>query len=66
MLHNEQFAEQFKKYRLQRLWTLRQMANAVGVTIPTIWKIENGRVKPHDLTVAKILRALPDLETKTA
>lgn len=64
--HDEPIAETIKKYRLERLWTLRQMATVIGLTTGALWKIENGKVKPHELTVAKIQRALPDIEINSA
>jgi transcriptional regulator with XRE-family HTH domain len=50
--------EQIKEYRLKRLWTLRQMSEATGVPIPTLQKIEKGKVRPHELTIRKITQAL--------
>ena len=55
------FGERLKAYRLDRLWTLHQMATVTGLSISGLQSIENGKVQPHDLTVAKILKALPDL-----
>jgi transcriptional regulator with XRE-family HTH domain len=62
----EDIAERLKRYRMARLWTLQQMANAVGMTAAAIWKIETGSVTPQDLTIAKMRRAFPDLFDSTA
>ncbi len=55
-----------KSYRLRREWTLKQLATVVGVDIATVWHIENGRRKPHDLTVQKIIKNLPDILSQSA
>jgi DNA-binding XRE family transcriptional regulator len=65
MQDRSEFPIRLKEYRLKRCWTLRQMGNATGISTVAIWNIENGRVKPHELTVAKIRRALPDFETES-
>ena len=67
MEYRKSIADKVKRYRMSRLWTLHQMADATGITLRTIWMIETNKVKPHDLTIAKIKRALPDFEKpKTA
>ena len=53
--------KQMKRFRLERLWTLDQMARVCGISVTAVWQIENGQVTPHELTVAKIRRALPSL-----
>jgi DNA-binding XRE family transcriptional regulator len=71
-MHNTQCIEKIdigkklKQYRMRKLWTLRQMATVTDLSEATIYKIEVGDVTPHDLTVAKILKAIPDLESLTA
>lgn len=62
----EDIAERIKRYRMNRLWTLKQMANAVGMTASAILKIERGDVTPQDLTVARFRRAFPDMFDGTA
>ena len=54
-------ATRLKGLRISRLWTLKQMARVCDLDIRTIWNLENGRVKPHDITLEKIKRALPSL-----
>jgi len=50
-----------KEYRLSRCWTLRELSEATGIPIQTLSYLEKGRSLPTDLTVAKLLRAIPDL-----
>jgi transcriptional regulator with XRE-family HTH domain len=66
MQERPDIAARLKTYRLTKMWTLKQLANAVGLSTVTVWKIENGKVSPHELTVAKIQRALPDFEQRSA
>ena len=55
------FARKLKEYRLEREWTLRQMANVIGIDIRTIWNLENGKAIPHELTYRKLIKALPGI-----
>jgi transcriptional regulator with XRE-family HTH domain len=59
---NRTIAEQLKQYRLQKEWTLAQVAGLTGLNLASVWKIENGKVKPHERTVAKLKRTLPGFE----
>ena len=43
-----------KAYRLRRLWTMQEMADAAGLSVGTIHSFESGRARPTDLTLAKI------------
>ena len=56
------FAERLKAYRMEKLWTLQQMATLTGLAPDSIWRLENGHRRPHDLTRAKLKRALPDFD----
>ncbi len=53
------FGEALKRYRLEKGWTLRQVSALTGYPTATLSRIEIGRVEPHDLTKAKIRKALP-------
>ena len=46
-----------KEFRLARLFTQRQMAAAIGVSLPTVTRLEAGKAIT-DLTRAKIERFL--------
>ncbi len=54
-------AKAVKRFRLERAWTLEQMARACDLDPRTIWNLENQRVNPHDRTIAKLLRLIPSL-----
>ncbi len=53
------FGQALKNYRLDKGWTLRQLSALTGYPTATLSRIELCRVEPHDLTKAKIRRALP-------
>lgn len=53
-----------KEFRLARLWTQKQMAAAVGVSVGTIMNIERGNTV-SDLTQAKVDRFI-NLQTVAA
>ena len=55
------FAKKLKSFRLDKLWTLQQMAEKTGVHAATLSQIENGKVTPQDLTIAKMRKRLPEL-----
>ncbi len=57
----EDFGATLKRSRMRRLWSLRQMAVVTGMSVNGIRQIEAGKVKPHELTVARIVKALPDI-----
>lgn len=61
MEHRIKIAAKMKAFRLDRLWTLKQMASACDLAVGAIWLIENGRVTPHERTVAKIRKAFPGI-----
>jgi transcriptional regulator with XRE-family HTH domain len=65
-LNNKDIALKLKRYRLQRGWTLRQLAAVTKVSFGQLSMIENGICQPRELTVSKLSRALPDLEVKVA
>ena len=47
-----------KELRVRRGWTLQQLADASGVNIKTINRIERGAAKAQDLTAQKLANAL--------
>jgi transcriptional regulator with XRE-family HTH domain len=65
-MQNVTIGEKLKKYRLSHLWTLQHMASRSGLSVGTIQKIEAGTVEPHDLSIAKLFRAFPDLGNNNA
>ena len=50
-----------KRYRLDRDWTLQQMAGFLKISVATAWKYENGGTKMHERIAARILRLIPEL-----
>lgn len=58
---NDLMGQKLKEYRLSHLWTLQQVASMSGLSVSTIQKIESGTVIPHDLSIAKLCKAFPDL-----
>lgn len=61
-MERHELRTKLKAYRLSRLWTFRELSEATGINIQTLHKIETGGCMPTDLTVAKLLRAIPDLK----
>lgn len=57
----DNFQDRIKRLRLDRLWTLKQMAATIGVTSNAILAWERGRVLPTELSAEKIRRAFPQL-----
>lgn len=56
MLTKETIAKAIQNWRFDRSWTLEQMANACGLHITTIQRLEKGITTPHALTVGIIER----------
>jgi transcriptional regulator with XRE-family HTH domain len=54
-------AARLKRYRLSRKMTLQQVADQAGVTVGTIFRLENGIVRPTELTWSK-LQMLPGIK----
>lgn len=52
-------ATAIKSYRLEREWTLSQMAAATGLSASAIQKYEAGTHYPSDLTLHKLKKRLP-------
>lgn len=46
--------ERMIRYRAKERISMREMANRCGVTLQTIYNIENGLQDPSRLTIAKI------------
>jgi DNA-binding XRE family transcriptional regulator len=61
MFDKSSIADRIKKYRLDRCWTQGQMANRLGIDKTAICKMERGKYIWTDLTLARIVRKLPDL-----
>lgn len=49
---------QLKKAREQALLTQEELSERAGLGVPTISRIENGRVEPHFRTIRKLAKAL--------
>jgi transcriptional regulator with XRE-family HTH domain len=54
-----QLARELKRYRLEREWSLKRLSAVTGMAISSLWQIENGKVRPHELTVHRLKRSLP-------
>ena len=60
MSNREEFADRLKRARMRRCWTLKQMSAVTGLSISGLSELERGLKNPHDLTVARLHKALPD------
>ena len=49
---------QLRRARERALLTQEELADRAGLAIPTISRIENGRVEPHFRTIRKLAKAL--------
>jgi transcriptional regulator with XRE-family HTH domain len=55
----QNIATALKTYRLEREWTLEEMATVTGFHASTLHRIEEGKTNPHDLTLHILKRKLP-------
>ncbi len=53
------FGATLKEYRLDKEWSLQQVADLTGFPTGTISRIENERVNPLETTMRKIRKTLP-------
>jgi transcriptional regulator with XRE-family HTH domain len=59
----ESFGLMLKRLRRRRGLTLAHVADAIGVSKPSVWAWENGKCRPHPARIARIaavLGALPE------
>ncbi len=47
-----------REWRTERLWSVRELASAAGVTHKTLIQLEHGRQRPHYATMRRIAAAL--------
>jgi DNA-binding XRE family transcriptional regulator len=50
--------ERLRALRVEHVLTLRELAEAAGVSKDTIWRLENGHSDAHPSTIRKLARAL--------
>ena len=62
MAGNKHLGKRLKEFRLARLWTQKQAAAAIGISLPTYNRMENG----HDVTDLTRARIERFLESQTA
>jgi transcriptional regulator with XRE-family HTH domain len=55
--------ERLKTLRIEHVLTLRELAEAAGVSKDTIWRLENGHSDAHPSTIRKLAKAL-DVQPK--
>ena len=55
--------ERLRTLRTEHVLTLRELAEAAGVSKDTIWRLENGHSEAHPSTIRKLAKAL-DVQTK--
>jgi DNA-binding XRE family transcriptional regulator len=55
--------ERLRTLRTEHVLTLRELAEAAGVSKDTIWRLENGHSDAHPSTIRKLARAL-DVQPK--
>ena len=58
MITNEELADKCIAYRAEHNLTMKQLAKMVGVSVITIFNIENQTHKPLATTAAKILKII--------
>ena len=51
-------AEIVKRARTNKNWTMKQLSEKFGVSLPTIWNIENERNTPSMDTMLALMRAM--------
>lgn len=52
--------EKIKQLRSQKGLTVRELASLANLNVATISHIENGKVRPNSITIAKIARILDE------
>lgn len=57
----KEISGRLKRYRLENDLTLEEIANRAGIATPTVYRIENGLVKPNERTIYKLRKSLPGL-----
>jgi DNA-binding XRE family transcriptional regulator len=50
--------ERLKTLRTEHVLTLRELAEAAGVSKDTIWRLENGHSEAHPSTIRKLAKSL--------
>jgi transcriptional regulator with XRE-family HTH domain len=55
--------ERLRTLRTEHVLTLRELAEAAGVSKDTIWRLENGHSDAHPSTIRKLAKAL-DVQPK--
>ena len=50
--------ERLRTLRTEHVLTLRELAEAAGVSKDTIWRLENGHSAAHPSTIRKLAKAL--------
>jgi transcriptional regulator with XRE-family HTH domain len=50
--------ERLRTLRVEHVLTLRELAEAAGVSKDTIWRLENGHSEAHPSTIRKLAKAL--------
>lgn len=61
MATKEVIAKALKNYRFSREMTLQEIADATGLNVATIHRLEKAKSNPHELTVEILKRKLPGL-----
>jgi len=50
--------ERLRTLRVENVLTLRELAEAAGVSKDTIWRLENGHSEAHPSTIRKLAKTL--------
>jgi transcriptional regulator with XRE-family HTH domain len=50
--------EKLRNLRIEHVLTLRELAEAAGVSKDTIWRLENGYSEAHPSTIRKLAKTL--------
>ena len=56
--HMEVNVERLRALRIEHVLTLRELAQAAGVSKDTIWRLENGHSEAHPSTIRKLAKTL--------
>ena len=56
--HMEVNVDRLRALRIEHVLTLRELAQAAGVSKDTIWRLENGHSEAHPSTIRKLAKTL--------
>lgn len=57
-MENKELVDLIVSYRVRNNLTMKEMAENCGITVTTLWNIENGKHKTQRTTARKILNVI--------